>query len=78
MKNIIDKIIDRTCKEVVILYRLGTYLTADEVLNAILYELDKQHIDLPLTIWVFNKSMSIDDYIKQEVKSRLKFKLKVA
>lgn len=78
MKNVIDAIINKTCKEVVILHRIGTYLTIDEVMNAILYELDKQNVNVPLTIWVFNKSIPVDDYIKQEIRSKLKFKLKVA
>lgn len=76
MKNIIDTFIDRVCKEVKILYGLGTYLTINDVLNSILYELDKQHIQLPLTVWVFDKSIPVDDYIKMQIENRLKYKLK--
>ena len=77
MLSIINSIINRVCKEVVILYRMGTYLTADEVLNAILYELEKQNVNVPLTVWVFDKSIPVDEYIKMQIENKLKYKLKI-
>ena len=76
MINVINCIINRVCKEVVILYRLGTYLTADEVLNTVLHELEKQNVNLPLTVWVFDKSIPVDEYIKMQIENKLKYKLR--
>lgn len=76
MLNIINDIINKVCKEVVILHRIGTYLTIDEVFNAILYELDKQHINTPSTVWIFNTSIPVEEYIKMQIKNKLKYKLK--
>ena len=76
MKNIIQTIINRTCKQVVILHRMGHYFSIGEVTQMIYDELYKQNINVPLTVWVFDKSIPVDDYIKQEIRSRLKYKLK--
>ena len=76
MQCIIDTIIKRVCKEVVMLYRIGTYLTVNDVLNTVLYELEKQNVNLPLTVWIFDKSIPVDEYIKMQIENKLKYKLK--
>ena len=76
MKKIIDTFIDRICKEVKILYRIGTYLTVNDVLNTVLYELEKQNVNLPPTVWIFDKSIPVDEYIKMQIENKLKYKLK--
>ena len=59
----VDTIINKVCNQVSKLHRLGVYMCLDDVVNAIKQELD---VDVD------------EEYIKQEVKRRLKFKLKVA
>ena len=76
MQCIIDTIIKRVCKEVVILYRMGHYFTINDVLNTVLYELEKQNVNLPLTVWIFDKSIPVDEYIKMQIENKLKYKLK--
>lgn len=58
-----EQTIDKVCKQVVSLHRVGVYLTLQQVVDAIKQELD---VDVD------------EDYIRQEVKNRLKFKLKIA
>lgn len=64
MKNNMEQTIDKVCKQVIVLHRLGCYLTLQQVVDAIKQELNDVDVD--------------EDYIRQEVKRRLKFKLKVA
>ena len=56
-----EQTINKVCKQVVALHRVGVYLTLEQVVAAIKQELDV-NVD--------------EDYIRQQVKSRLKFKLK--
>jgi hypothetical protein len=56
-----EQTINKVCKQVVVLHRVGVYLTLEQVVAAIKQELD----------------VEVDDvYIEQEIRSRLKFKLK--
>jgi soluble P-type ATPase len=60
----VDSIINKVCKQVSKLHHLGVYMYLDDVVNAIKNELQDVNVD--------------EDYIRQQVKNRLKFKLKVA
>jgi hypothetical protein len=61
MINNMEQTINKVCRQAVTLHRVGVYLTLEQVVSAIKQELD----------------VEVDDvYIEQQVKSRLKFKLK--
>jgi hypothetical protein len=56
-----EQTINKVCRQVVVLDNLGVYLTLEQVVAAIKNELQEE-VD--------------EDYIEQEIRSRLKFKLK--
>lgn len=62
----VDSIIDKVCRQVSKLHHLGVYMYLDDVVNTIKQELNDVDVDVD------------EDYIRQEVKNRLKFKLKIA
>ena len=61
MINNMEQTINKVCRQVIALHRLGCYLTLQQVVDAIKQELDVE-VD--------------EEYIEREVKNRLKFKLK--
>lgn len=69
MENIINTIIRRTIKKVIIAQRVGIYTTLDEVIDMIFKELEEQRI-------IINEQEK--DYIKNKVMEGLKYKLKKA
>jgi hypothetical protein len=69
MENIINTIIRRTIKKVIVAQRVGIYTTLDEVINMIFKELEEQRI-------IINEQEK--DYIKNKVMEGLKYKLKKA
>lgn len=69
MENIINTIIRRTIKKVIIAQRVGIYTTLDEVIDMIFKELAEQKVTI---------SEEHKQYIKDEVTKQLKFKLRKA
>ena len=67
MENIINTIIRRKIKHVILMQRLGEYFTLDEILDMIFEELEEQRI-------VITDEEKI--YIKNKVAEGLKYKLK--
>lgn len=69
MQNIIETIIRRKIKHVILMQRLGEYYTLDEVIDMIFKELAEQRVII---------SVEHRQYIKDEVTKQLKFKLRKA
>lgn len=69
MQNIIETIIRRKIKHVILMQRLGEYYTLDEVIEMIFDELAEQRVII---------SAEHRKYIKDEVEKQLKFKLRKA
>lgn len=69
MENIIEAIIRRKIKHVILMQRLGEYYTLDEVIDMIFKELAEQRVVI---------SVEHRQYIKDEVTKQLKFKLRKA
>lgn len=69
MENIINTIIRRTIKKVIVAQRLGIYTTLEQVIDMIFKELEEQRI-------IINEQEK--DYIKNKVMEDLKYKLKKA
>lgn len=69
METIINTIIKRTIKKVIIAQRVGIYTTLEQVIDMILKELEGQRI-------IINEQEK--DYIKNKVTEGLKYKLKKA
>ena len=69
MEVIINTIIRRTIKKVIIAQRVGIYTTLDEVIDMIFKELAEQKVTI---------SEEHKQYIKDEVTKQLKFKLRKA
>ena len=69
MENIINTIIRRTIKKVIIAQRVGIYSTLEQVIEMIFKELEEQRI-------IINEKDKA--YIKNKVMEGLKFKLKQA
>ena len=69
MQNIIETIIRRKIKHVILMQRLGEYYTLSEVIDMIFKELEEQRVTI---------SEEHKKYIKDEVQKRLQFKLKKA
>ena len=69
METIINTIIKRTIKKVIIAQRVGIYTTLDEVIDMIFKELVEQRIII---------SVEHRQYIKDEVERKLKNKLRKA
>lgn len=69
METIINTIIKRTIKKVIIAQRLGIYTTLEQVIEMIFKELAEQRVII---------SAEHRQYIKDEVTKQLKFKLKKA
>lgn len=69
MQNIINTIIKRKIKHVILMQRLGEYFTLDEILDMIFEELEEQRI-------VITDEEKI--HIKNKVMEGLKYKLKKA
>ena len=67
MQNIIETIIRRKIKQVILMQRLGEYYTLDEVIEMIFDELNKQRVII---------SAEHRKYIKDEVQKRLQYKLR--
>ena len=69
METIINTIIRRTIKKVIIAQRVGIYTTLEQVIEMIFDELNKQRVII---------SAEHRQYIKDEVQKRLQYKLKKA
>ena len=69
MENIINTIIRRTIKKVIIAQRVGIYTTLEQVIDTIFKELAEQRVII---------SAEHRQYIKDEVAKQLKFKLRKA
>ena len=69
MTNIINTIIKRKIKHIILMQRLGEYYTLDEVIDMIFKELAEQRVII---------SAEHRQYIKDEVTKQLKFKLRKA
>ena len=69
MENIINTIIRRTIKKVIVAQRLVIYTTLEQVIDMIFKELEEQRI-------IINEQEK--DYIKNKVMEDLKYKLKKA
>lgn len=67
MQNIIETIIRRKIKHVILMQRLGEYYTLDEVIDMIFKELAEQRVII---------SSEHREYIKDEVQKRLKHKIR--
>lgn len=67
MTNIINTIIKRKIKHIILMQRLGEYYTLEEVIEMIFDELNKQRVII---------SSEHREYIRQEVTKRLKHKLR--
>lgn len=67
MQNIIETIIRRKIKHVILMQRLGEYYTLDEVIEMIFKELADQRVII---------SAEHRQYIKDEVAKRLKHKIR--
>lgn len=69
MEVIINTIIKRTIKKVIIAQRVGIYSTLEQVIDMIFKELEEQRVTI---------SDEHKKYIKDEVTKQLKFKLRKA
>ena len=69
MENIINTIIRRTIKKVIIAQRVGIYTTLEQVIDMIFKELEEQRVTI---------NEEHKQYIKDEVTKQLKFKLRKA
>ena len=69
METIINTIIRRTIKKVIVAQRLGIYTTLEQVIDMIFKELAEQRV-------IINEEHR--QYIKDEVTKQLKFKLRKA
>lgn len=69
METIINTIIKRTIKKVIIAQRVGIYTTLEQVIDMIFKELEEQKVTI---------SDEHKKYIKDEVQKRLQFKLRKA
>lgn len=69
MEVIINTIIRRTIKKVIVAQRLGIYTTLEQVIEMIFKELAEQKVTI---------SEEHKKYIKDEVQKRLQFKLRKA
>ena len=69
MENIINTIIRRTIKKVIIAQRVGIYSTLEQVIDMIFKELAEQRVII---------SAEQREYIKDEVERKLKNKLRKA
>ena len=67
MENIINTIIRRTIKKVIIAQRVGIYTTLEQVIDMIFKELAEQRVII---------SSEHRDYIRQEVTKRLQHKIR--
>jgi hypothetical protein len=67
MQNIIETIIKRKIKHVILMQRLGEYYTLSEVIDMIFKELAEQRVII---------TQEHREYIKDEVQKRLQYKLK--
>lgn len=67
MENIINTIIRRTIKKVIIAQRVGIYTTLEQVIDMIFKELAEQRVVI---------SAEHRQYIKDEVAKRLKHKIR--
>lgn len=67
MENIINTIIRRTIKKVIIAQRVGIYTTLEQVIDMIFKELADQRVVI---------SSEHREYIKDEVQKRLKHKIR--
>ena len=67
MQNIVETIIKRKIKHVILMQRLGEYYTLDEVIDMIFEELAEQRVII---------SAEHRQYIKDEVQKRLQYKLR--
>ena len=67
MTNIINTIIKRKIKHIILMQRLGEYYTLEEVIEMIFKELEEQRVTI---------SEEHKKYIKDEVAKRLKHKLR--
>lgn len=67
MENIVNTIIRRTIKKVIIAQRVGIYSTLEQVIDMIFKELEEQRVTI---------NEEHKQYIKDEVEKQLKFKLR--
>ena len=67
MTNIINTIIKRKIKHVILMMRLGEYYTLEEVIEMIFDELNKQRVII---------STEHREYIKDEVQKRFQHKIR--
>ena len=67
MTNIINTIIKRKIKHIILMQRLGEYYTLEEVIEMIFDELNKQRVII---------SSEHREYIRQEVSKRLQHKIR--